>query len=70
MLALSGEIAEADALARFMEMSIADQKVVTLSAMDEPNLIPMFNSYCLSAPITKNILPKAGQMSVPSVQRR
>jgi hypothetical protein len=45
---LAGEIPEAAALATHMRRSIEDECVVTLSAMDEPNLIPMFNSYCLA----------------------
>jgi hypothetical protein len=45
---LSGEIPEAAALAIHMRRSIESECVVTLSAMDELNLIPMFNSYCLA----------------------
>ena len=40
---------EAAALAAAMRRSIAKSRVVTLAAMDEPNLIPMFNSYCWAA---------------------
>mgnify|MGYP001076122389 CR=1 FL=1 len=47
--ALSEEIPEAAALASFMSASIAKQSVVTLSAIDEPNLIPMFNAYAWAA---------------------
>lgn len=43
---LSQKIPEALALSNFMTKSIRDQKVVTLSAIDEPNLIPIFNCYC------------------------
>ena len=46
---LADEIPEAAILSEFMKNSIKDQKVVTLSAVDEPNLIPMFNSYACSA---------------------
>jgi hypothetical protein len=46
---LASEIPEAAALSNHMRRSIRDQRVVTLSTMDEPNLIPMFNSYCLAA---------------------
>lgn len=49
VLALSDAIPEAQALASFMETSIAQQRTVTLSAMDEPNLIPMFNAYAWAA---------------------
>jgi hypothetical protein len=49
VMALVNEIPEAAALATFMERSIEQQKVVTLCAMDEPNLIPMFNAYAWTA---------------------
>lgn len=49
VMALANEIPEAAALAKFMESSIEQQKVVTLSAVDEPNLIPMFNAYAWAA---------------------
>lgn len=49
ILALGKEIHEAACLASFMQESIATQKVVTLSSMDEPNLVPMFNAYCWAA---------------------
>jgi hypothetical protein len=44
--ALANEIPEAKALAVFMRNSIAKNRVVTLDAVDDSNLIPMFNSYC------------------------
>jgi hypothetical protein len=43
---LSPEIPEAASLSHFMRNSIEMQKVVTLSVMDDSNLIPMFNAYC------------------------
>lgn len=46
---LRNEIPEAGRLADFMRQSILSQSVVTLETMDEPNLVPMFNSYCLAA---------------------
>jgi len=49
-------IPEAAALAKFMRKSILEKKVVTLSSMDEPNLIPMFNSYCWAASIEGDII--------------
>ena len=48
-LALADEIPEAEVLGNYMAESIARKRVVTLSAMDEPNLIPMFNCYCWAA---------------------
>lgn len=47
--AMATEVPEAAALAHSMADSIASNVVVTLSAMDEPNLIPMFNAYCWAA---------------------
>ncbi len=47
--ALAPEIPEAATLADFMRGSIRDLTTVTLTVMDEPNLIPMFNAYCWSA---------------------
>ena len=36
-----------------MSKSIRHNNVVTLSSIDEPNLIPVFNAYCLSASLFK-----------------
>jgi hypothetical protein len=47
--ALVADIPEAATLASFMAKSIAQHTVVTLGAMDEPNLVPMFNAYCWAA---------------------
>ena len=55
---LSKEIEEAKELNKFLINSIYQKKIVTLSSIDEPNLIPMFNSYVCSACIeheNKNI---------------
>jgi hypothetical protein len=49
VLALADEIPEAATLAEFMAKSIANQQVVTLSSVDEPNLVPTFNAYCWAA---------------------
>lgn len=51
--ALAPAVPEAAALARHMAASIAVETVVTLSAMDEPNLVPMFNAYCWAAVLWK-----------------
>jgi hypothetical protein len=48
---LAAESPEAAALAAFMRRSIAAQTTVTLSVMDAPNLIPMFNAYAWAASI-------------------
>jgi hypothetical protein len=49
VLALRNLSPKAAALAGAMAKSIAQQTVVTLSAIDEPNLVPMFNAYSWSA---------------------
>ena len=49
ILALSKNNKKAFALSKFMTKSIDAKKVVTLSSIDEPNLIPIFNSYCWAA---------------------
>ena len=47
--ALALEFPEAQALAEYMAKSIEKNRVVTLSSIDEPNLIPWFNAYCWAA---------------------
>lgn len=47
--ALALTSASAAALASAMARSVADSRVVGLDAIDEPNLIPMFNAYCWAA---------------------
>ena len=60
---LRNEIPEAGMLADYMRSSISSYSTVTLETMDEPNLIPMFNTYCLAAvlhkpePTKKELLP-------------
>lgn len=44
--ALGAQFPDAAALARFARRAIGEQRVVTLSALDDPNLAPMFNAYC------------------------
>ncbi len=68
VLALSREIPEADALARYMADSVKHQRVVTLSAIDEPNLVPMFNSYCWAAEIAAQPPMDSEQLSVPALR--
>lgn len=53
ILSLSNTIPEAKILSEFMINSISKNHTVTLSAIDEPNLIPMFNAYVLAAIIQK-----------------
>ena len=65
--ALSDEIPEAAALAAYMSASIANHTVVTLSAMDEPNLIPMFNAYAWAATLQDGIKSESINRSVPAL---
>lgn len=46
---LAETVPAAGAIARRMRESVAGQRVVTLSSIDEPNLMPMFNAYCWAA---------------------
>ena len=49
LLALAQEVPEAALISTFMAESISKNQVVQLSCIDEPNLIPMFNSYAWAA---------------------
>lgn len=68
--AVADNIPEAAALSGFMRKSISEMKTVTLSVLDEPNLVPMFNAYCWAAAIfqerQKNGITKNG--SPPKTQ--
>ncbi len=67
--ALAPESPEALALADYMAKSIENNRVVTLSSIDEPNLIPWFNAYCWAAVLYEQ--RKAGDKSklqVPCMQ--
>ena len=46
---LADECEAAAALTVFMRQAIASRSCVTLAAIDPPNLVPMFNSYCSAA---------------------
>ena len=63
ILVLGEEIPEARALSSFMIRSIKESRVVTLSCMDEPNLVPMFNSFAWSASLVKKF--SANKESIP-----
>ncbi len=65
--ALATEIPEAAALAGFMRRSIAARSTVTLDVMDEPNLVPMFNSYCWAA--SANRLDSADGRALPAQEK-
>lgn len=47
--ALSADFPHAAGLASVMRGAIHEANTVTLSVMDEPNLVPMFNAYCWAA---------------------
>lgn len=72
--ALAKQIPQAAALDEFMANSIAQKQVVTLSTMDEPNLIPMFNAYVLAAVIEKERQtvkkPESLEQRVPCKERQ
>lgn len=66
--ALANAVPEAAALADHMARSIAANTVVTLAAMDEPNLVPMFNAYCWAAQLT-NARNRAESLPIlPAIQ--
>ena len=70
ILALSEFIPEAKELSDFMELSISQQNVITLSSIDEPNLIPMFNSYCWAACNKNNIsIRKNNNLTLPAISK-
>lgn len=54
ILSMAPFVPEAASLSSFMLTSINEQKVVGLSSMDTPNLIPMFNSYVWAALLSRN----------------
>lgn len=47
--ALARDIPAAAALAEFTRRAVRGRTIVTLETMDEPNLVPLFNSYCWAA---------------------
>lgn len=64
---LADEVPEAAALDAFMAASIAQQRVVALSAMDEPNLIPMFNAYAWAAALEHKAAPLRTSTALPAL---
>ena len=66
ILALADESEYAAGLAQFMAESIKEQRVVTLSAMDEPNFAPMFNAYCWAAQLENDREGKLKTTTLPS----
>jgi hypothetical protein len=67
--ALALEMPEAEALAGFMSSSIGQYTTVTLPAIDEPNLIPMFNSYCWASALLEKRPGKSPEntKNIPSI---
>ncbi len=63
ILAMANELPEAASLAYYMESSIAGNSVIGLSSMDEPNLIPMFNSYAWGASLKKDSNDEANEIN-------
>ncbi|MEZ5933675.1 MAG: hypothetical protein R3F54_17330 [Alphaproteobacteria bacterium] len=66
---LAGEFPEAAALTRFMLTGIAERTCVGLSAIDAPNLVPMFNSYCKAAAAMRDLNPALGSAPPLPCQR-
>ncbi|MFV0349853.1 MAG: hypothetical protein ACK5JO_14850, partial [Halodesulfovibrio sp.] len=56
---LADESDAALSLSCFMKESIAHHRCVTLTAMDDPNLIPLFNSYAIAAETNRRQPAKA-----------
>jgi hypothetical protein len=70
MVALAEEIPEAKALSGFMRGAIASNQVVNLSAMDEPNLVPMFNAYAWAATLEANAkAPAEDELTLPAFSK-
>ena len=69
ILALSKENKKANALSNFMSESILHKKVITLSSIDEPNLIPVFNSYCLAAALFEKEVTPNDIPLLPSISK-
>ncbi|MAJ97275.1 MAG: hypothetical protein CMI56_01500, partial [Parcubacteria group bacterium] len=59
VMALSSDIPLARAISGRMLKSVSNYTVVTLSSLDDSNLIPMFNSYCWGAQLEKEMEFKA-----------
>lgn len=68
--ALAAEIPEAAALAQFMRSGVGRLSVVGLTAMDEPNLVPMFNSYCWAAVLHQKTPILSSDLTVPALDPR
>ncbi len=64
--ALASEVPEAAALAQYMSASISSGRVVTLAAMDESNLVPMFNAYCWAATLWSQMEDKRAVLALPA----
>jgi hypothetical protein len=52
---LANEVDAGARLSRFMASAVKNKKSVSLSAIDEPNLVPMFNSYVWAAVLEKDM---------------
>lgn len=66
---LARTVPEAAALAEAMARSVSQLSVVTLASIDEPNLVPMFNAYCVAACV-RATRPRsdAGSLQVPAMR--
>jgi hypothetical protein len=55
----------AAAVASALRRAIADHRTVPLSAVDQPNLMPVFNSYCRALQARQNASHKATESNLP-----
>ncbi len=65
LLSLSHEDQIANSLSMFMAKSIDQGRVVNLSSIDEPNFVPMFNSYCHAATLSNSSHKKSIVSNIP-----
>jgi len=68
---ISEWIPQAEELSQFMKKSFASQKTILLSAIDEPNLIPLFNSFAWAAEtshLNKNKEKKGNNFQIPALR--
>ena len=69
ILAYSKKNIKALSLSKYMARSIQEKRVINLSSIDEPNLIPVFNSYCWAAELFENQNNSGNLLEIPSLSR-
>ena len=63
---LASDSEPASILSQFMRISVGGNRVVGLDAIDEPNLVPMFNAYCWAAALNEQHPGTDISQTVPS----